>query len=491
MKMNSNLCKAPWIPVMMSDGSSDWLSLEEAFAQAERIRDLALSPKERISLMRLLICITQRAIDGPENVGEWENLCLSDIQRRALEYLRQWEPAFALCGEDGGFLQVPGLAPRNGEKDKDLSPFSKLDLALASGNNSTLFDNEGGCERKFSFSRQALNLLTFQNFTPDRIIGVAQWADSPTAAKSPDSGCPAAPCVGPLHLFLLGANLLETVWMNLTPKSELPPARPWGKPVWEQMPRSQTDKEAVENAVHSHLGRLVPISRCIRLMDHGILLARGLDYSAYTDKTLLYWEPSTRRRRSSQGNKIILVRADLETAIWRSLPSMIQGIQDGNSKDFSPFCNERLPQEFDIWVGGLVVDKAKILGEMESRFARMSIADCDAGALNNLRHSLETAKKQKQRLCGALIRYNEIMSAPIEKSKKPNPIHSAKSLYWGELSSEQHLFLKTAKGNEDESWEKRCRRACRRAYDAMCPHSTNRQMEAWIRAWVNFTSPSS
>lgn len=54
MKMNSNLCKAPWIPVMMSDGSSDLLSLEEAFAQAERIRDLALSPKERISLMRLL-----------------------------------------------------------------------------------------------------------------------------------------------------------------------------------------------------------------------------------------------------------------------------------------------------------------------------------------------------------------------------------------------------------------------------------------------------
>ncbi len=65
MTLKNNLCSDCWIPVTMLDGRAALHSLESLFGQAEHIRDLALSPTERIAVMRLLICIAQRALNGP------------------------------------------------------------------------------------------------------------------------------------------------------------------------------------------------------------------------------------------------------------------------------------------------------------------------------------------------------------------------------------------------------------------------------------------
>src|SRR5262249_44123945 len=160
------------------------------------------------------------------------------------------------------FLQVPNLrrpssgkksASGDGEAGKTLA--SKLDLALATGNNSTLFDNSGGTGRVFSTGVLGLMLLTYQCFAPGGRIGVADWDGSMTEGAGSSEH---APCLnaGMLHAQLRGRSLLDSIHLNLMTRrqvAEFYGKERWGLPVWEQMPQKAGDRPAVENATQSYL----------------------------------------------------------------------------------------------------------------------------------------------------------------------------------------------------------------------------------------------
>ena len=132
-----NLTTDPWIPVIGADGRQRSVSLHDLFASAHELRDLSVKPHERIALLRLLICITQAALDGPKNYDAWET-CREAIQSAAKRYLDKWAASFELFGDGQRFLQVPGL--KAAKEEGDGNPATKLDLTLASGNNASLFE---------------------------------------------------------------------------------------------------------------------------------------------------------------------------------------------------------------------------------------------------------------------------------------------------------------------------------------------------------------
>ena len=68
-----NLTTDAWIPALRADGTRALFSLQDLFAEAHTLRDLATKPHERIALMRLLLCITQAALDGPADEDEWQD----------------------------------------------------------------------------------------------------------------------------------------------------------------------------------------------------------------------------------------------------------------------------------------------------------------------------------------------------------------------------------------------------------------------------------
>ncbi len=485
MTKKSNLCIHPWIPVLLQNGNTSLVSLEGLYEQAENIRDLVLSPIERISVMRLLICITQRALNGPADAEEKEE-CQADVVPKSLEYLRKWQHAFELYGEHGAFLQTPGLSSK---AEDELTPFSKLALSLASGNNPTLFDNAGGSNRSFPFSHLAINLLTFQNFSTGGLISQITWNGKQTA-KSAIS----APCVAgsALHLFLIGAHMLETIWMNLCPKDQIPETLSFGfgEPIWELNSDSWAADNTQDKISRSYLGRLVPLSRCIQFHNEGILLGEGLKFPVFgDDKNVLYWEPSMRRRIDKQGNTK-LVSTDLHRALWRDLPAMLESF---NGSKHWIYDNEQLPEQFSVWIGGLEVDKASIHGEAESCFPDSSTALFSEQAINGLKASLEQAEQAEKRLCAGICSYHsfmgndfekkQIMGNDFEKKQKDLYLSQGKSIFWKHLSSNQHLFLQTASltPTSKEAWAHLCNLARLQAYDYMCPHSTARQMEAWAK----------
>jgi CRISPR system Cascade subunit CasA len=277
MNLTSNL----WVPVVYTSGQSGDVSLQELFARAGEIRDLAVRPYERVAVMRLLTCITHAALNGPANRKVWKS-CRAEIAPAVASYLERYSGAFDLFGISP-FLQVADL--KLATDDEGLS-VSTLDCALASGANPTLFDHAGGERREFN----PLSLLAHQNFSTGGLIGVGRWGGQPTSGWTtyprPSVGRSShAPCLAGnmLHTYLIGATLLETIHLNVLNRELVAEAlgdNRWGRPIWEQMPTSPLDKPAVQNATTTYLGRLVPLSRSILVRDDCKTLARanGLDY---------------------------------------------------------------------------------------------------------------------------------------------------------------------------------------------------------------------
>jgi CRISPR system Cascade subunit CasA len=355
-----NLTTDPWIPVLWNDGATRAATLADIFVRGHEIRDLAVRPHERIALMRLFLCAAHAALDGPADREEWED-CLARLPAAAGKYLQHWAPAFELFGDAQRFLQVANLKATKG-KDEESNSVSKLDMALATGNNPTLFDNSGGDGRAFPPEELALVLLTFQCLSPDGTIGVALWGNKPTHGwKNYPKPAPGqsshAPCLpgSMLHAFPRGANLLATIHLNLLPRdavAALPGISDLGRPVWEQMPSSPADKPSIANATQTYLGRLVPISRAIRLDTdgRGLLLANGADYPSWPEGR----EASATivvRTFKGQPDRFVL-GASLDKAPWRELHALT--VKSAFVKDAGgPLALNNLTgdQAFDLWVG--------------------------------------------------------------------------------------------------------------------------------------------
>ena len=493
--MTFNLTKDPWIPALDSAGRRVMCSLQSLYERAAELTDLDVQAHERISVMRLLLCITQRALDGPESIDDRED-CREQIVPKSLAYLRQWESAFELfpVGKEGAFLQ---FADVQGEE----ADISKLHMTGAAGNNSTLFDNAGGMRPQLPSAAQiALDLLTYQNFSPGGTIGVATWAGVKTGAKSPDS-CSSGPCIpsSALHLFLIGKNILETINFNLIPKEALPQNISFGTPVWEQIPKHMQDSEAVRNATQTYLGRLVPVSRTIRVTSNleSCVLARGLDYSPYNDSELLYYEQSMSLILGADNTRKI-VGADLARAIWRSLPAMLRRFSKSNSLRPPIFENEQLEDGFSIWVGAMVCDKAKILDSVSDIFAENSADVLSDSYQADMTKLVQCAEWGNQILRKAFQSYlaksNKVQSGTTGNQDQVSQLlNKVSQLYWDHmLEMKPYLICIAGQCSQAISeeqmaeaakpWAHRVELAAGVAFESCAARSTARELCAWVES---------
>lgn len=409
-----NLVTDPWIPVIKLDGTPWTASLLEVFTQGQEFFDLAARPHERIALMRLLICISQAALDGPNNVKEWEEAPgkLPELAKLYLEKLKDCFELFYDSSDDAKkhpFLQVAKLEkpakPEKPKKDEDSGnigkrkrkksaesdsedadmqeafvPISKLDFALASGANTTLFDHFGAIQVKRSFSPYSipLMLITFENFSPGGRIGVGLWNGQPTYGwtsypKISSGQSSHAPCLpkNMLHSFIRRNTVLNTVCANLLTKNRVsqhfnePIDKCWGKPIWEDFPSDPRKQDSTK----TYLGRLVPLTRAILLLPNRteMLLANGLEYPSSGDKKMPFCrEVSATEILNKEKTERILLGATLGKEIWRELSALVISREQDKVGGALSLANVRENEDFDLWVGALVADKANVLDTVES-----------------------------------------------------------------------------------------------------------------------------
>lgn len=494
-----NLTIEPWIPVVQVDGRPGTVSLREMFERGHQIQDLAVRPHERIALMRLLICIAQSALDGPEDYDDW-NSCQPRIAPAALDYLQRWRHAFELFGNGQRFLQVSNLIkPTNnsGGDDDEGNSTSKLDLALATGNNNTLFDNTGGSQRVFAPGELALMLLTFQCFSPGGRIGVALWGGLETAGKGSSTH---APCLADriMHALPRGENLADTLHLNILARcqtEQLWGKDSWGKPVWEQMPTGLTDAAAVRNATLTYLGRLVPLTRLIWLADdrRTLVLANGLEYASYSD---IGWREPTAtivtRKIKGQPTRMVLTTS-VGRAVWRELNALtVNSISHDTNGGPAALQNLSGEGAFDLWVGGLVASKAKPVDNCESVFhipSEMLKEPSQIFYEKGVRLAENTEYQLKRAVSVYHKELGDNLDRPEMKNRRQQIQNNAAVQFWTEIESAvPHLIVVSAApetlGMKVEwyktAWGQSVKSASRAAYEYACPHETPRHIRAYV-----------
>lgn len=509
-----NLSTDPWLPVVFASGQSARVSLRDVFARAHEIRDLALRPHERIAVMRLLLCITHAALDGPANRKEWR-VCRDRIILAVAAYLAKTEieSAFSLFGDGPRFLQVSEFQSVRAKESEQGVSASKTDMALATGDNDTLLDHAAGSGRDFAPSAQALNLLSFQCFSAGGRIGVGLWGGQPTVGWSSypkvTSGESAhAPClpVSMLHTFLRGATLLETIHLNLLNKELVTQAigdNRWGQPLWESMPRCATDKTAVENATRTYLGRLVPLTRAIRLEESGrfLLLSNALDFPGYDEG---FHEPTATIVTDSDGEGRTLLGASLNRAPWRELHALTVRRISGLG---GPLALKNLDgdEPFDLWVGAVIPAKhkpGKIEDIVESVFSHLPAALLGDTGQRIYENGVGHAQGIANRLWNAVRAYRKEIGESIErpdaKDRRFLLQNISSASFWTEAEQALPLLLALVEdaselGLEDNysmtRWGSAIRQAARRSYESACPRETSRQMQAFVIGLKLLTKP--
>lgn len=495
-----NLTTGKWIPIVWSDGRYDKVGLLDIFQQGDQIADLAVRPHERIALMRLLICIAQAALDGPANRDDWKT-CLPRIAPAATDYLNRWQRSFELFGDGPRFLQVMEI--EKGTLGK-LPSIAKLDVRLASGDSSTLFDNNGADERMFPADAIALMLLVFQNFSPGGTLSMVQWGARKTQHAGNKSG-PALDGKMVHSLRLSNASILRTIWMNLANKElAIIHGYEWGKPIWELMPRQLPDNAATRNATETYMGRLVPLSRFIKLdadFKH-LLWGAGFLYPGFSDGFLPDPFSTVYKVSDRSGNSTrAILSISPEKALWRSLHAIAVLRHDDKSCGGPWALSNDADEQSELYAAGIAYkprQAAKLLGIYESRFRVPQEMFSDQGQRSNIYcKGVEQAEAWASRLLKAIQRYrtslNDDLEKPAFRERRNTLTGKAAAHYWTAI--EQHVpdLLKITENPEllypdgaDQAcwsktpWGQAVAIQARAAYDLACPHESPRHMQAYV-----------
>lgn len=541
--MNSgfNLASDPWIPVVTAKGERCLVSILDVFTKGAHLADLAVRPHERIALMRLLICVAQAALDGP--ASEYDSLeeTASRLPEAVQAYVRKWRDSFGLFHAKTPFLQrtdisKPSKRKNKGEEkpkkksgkksekqsdedpDGDLTPMSKLDFALATGHNSTLFDHQGAAEGKRTFTpaQMGMMLLTYQNFSPSGTIGWLEWrgvfnwkkktfkkGNTPNLDSS--SHGPAA-ASSMLHGFIRRESLSGTICANLLSKQLVERTYgpdTWGSAIWEKPPAGPDDLKANVNASSTYLGRLVPMSRLVWLEPNGalMLLGDGILYPSYKDGGMR--EPSATEVAKKDGSGRRLLGAG-GIALWRELHALTLARHNdvGGALTLLNVSNE---VAFDYWVGAFLTNKASVLDTVESVF-HVPAQMLDEQGYNAYSSGVQYAETVAKRLNCAIEIYRQqtdggwqgrLRSAGAKKGELLEQLRShATRHYWTRLEGYRHLLLRHVElfGTEDglnalKHWQATVNDTAREVYRLVCGMETPRQVRAYALGWDKLTIP--
>lgn len=519
-----NVAFDPWIPVVTPRGDRKLISLCSVFAEGEMFLDLAVRPHERVSLMRLFICVAHAALDGPRNYPEWLETP-TRLPDTAKNYLKQWNErnSFDLFHKDKPWMQVKGL--KGTKSDAKTSPVALLDPELATGNNTTLFDHQGArSARVIDPARLALNLLTFQNFSSGGGSPVAQWNNKTTKQV----GNPDAPCLSQSmnHCLLRGKNLFETIHWNLPSYDNLSSTyrmfsinkkskqydfllTDLGKPVWEYFPSSPDDLAAILNATKTYLGRLVPVSRWIRLIANTdqMYCCNGFKYDTYKDGFPAEPTAAVRlvKRKDKKGNETIerrVVSGSPEKATWRELSSLLtKRAADGLG---GPLAMVSSPHDeaYDFQVCAMARDQASMDIATESVF---HVSPALQTNLPIYSAEVEEAERLSWRLRSSIETYRATIDTDWmprvnrtqarDQAKLRNRLaQSALLFYWTRVESNLSFLMNhiSAIGTDSaipthDAWRRMLFVAACEAYRAACGQETPRQVRAFTKGWQRLT----
>lgn len=324
-----DLVSEPWIPVRMCDGTSSEVGLYDVFAQAHDIAGLEVEfPTQEPALLRLLLAVSYRALEGPKTKSEWESLWTqAELPVAAFDqYFDLWRARFDLFDPTTPFFGSPHLEPAG--KD-GIRPASWL-VAHAPADNSIPV---------FTPITRAMALTLHPSEAARWLVERHAWGttadrtgakDNPQVKNGRDT-----PKIGHLgwigFVAPLGRTLKETLLLNLVPwcTTTLVTSGPDDLPAWERTPTGPTRETRPPDGtcdLYTWQGRrirLYPEDRDGELVVARVLICAGDDVEQNAIRTV---EPHTswHKRKQKDGTlTYVPSRASVGQQVWRGLASLL------------------------------------------------------------------------------------------------------------------------------------------------------------------------
>ena len=483
-----NLCTQPWIKII----SQGQMSLKAVFS-AEQPLELGGSPLERLLVMRLLLAITQRACPLSDD-EEWMELSIPEMATAVCEYLNSHINEFDLYDEQRPFLQVPGIVS---QKKKVLS-IAGLPLGIANGNTTVL--TSGSVPVKLSDAEKTYVLLqqvmfAFGGKKADQSIVLGKGVEKSKSA-------PPAPAVGPtgyLHNYVLGRDLLHTVYLNLITEDDIDRETPYltdgmGIPPWEQMPVAEND-EIAERIKKTYIGRLVPLVRFCRIDGDLLHITQGVQLPGLSegcgDWSIAYSQEIKANKSSWRG-----LPARRNKLPWRQMDAILSFGRDStwDCKQLKVCLNRKSSQGERIGVWSVGVQLSAQAGEqylsgkdgyIDSEF-RIS-PDIESSAFFSIyKKELEGLEKLAKIVYSSTKKYyQELGSTPDESDKFAK---LSQEYFWKKANLyAQSLEAASEKGDAESICSIRMlfARSAKDAFNKCCPKFSSRQILAWAKNEVN------
>ncbi|WP_097460490.1 type I-E CRISPR-associated protein Cse1/CasA [Mangrovitalea sediminis] len=489
MENHFNLVDEPWIPV----ADHGLVSLRDIFVHPE-YRSLGGNPVQKIALMKLLLAIAQAAAT-PENEQDWKSLGAAGLAERCLEYLERWRDRFYLYGEQP-FLQMPAIAAAK------VQDFGAVLPQISTGNTTVLSQIQ--VQRPLDEAEKALTLLSLMGFAlagkkTDNSVVLSEGYQGKCNEKGRPSSSKPGPSVaymGLLHNFLVGQNLLESLWLNLLTKNQVEQMQMFpagvGVPPWEKMPEGE-DCPTAQTLKRSLMGRLIPLCRFCLLTDMGIHYSEGIAHDGYKEGMT---DPTTAVNFAGKQPKALWV--DPEKRPWRELTALLGFLGQDGSQGFQSwqirFGLDRareVTREFALWFGGLRVSSNA--GEQyvsgSDDFVESAVW-LDSGMLGEAWFAqLKLEMDELDRLAKGL--YGRVMGFFKEQKVDGSTIAAqASHQFWQRCERNFQQLVDNCDQSDHGRIERRNLRRqfagyVLQIYDQFCPKETARQLDAWAKCRPN------
>lgn len=324
-----DLVEEAWIPVRLDNGVACELGLRDVLVRSHEIGGLDIEfPTQEPALLRLLIAICYRALQGPADDDAWEELWTAGRlpEARITDYLRTRRDRFDLFHPDTPFFQSPQLEATGKDGTK---PASKLIAHAPSGNNVPIFTP----------ITEAGNLVLRPAEAARWVVERHAWGTTAdkTGAKG-NSRVKAGkdtPQVGHLgwigFVAPVGASLFETLLFNLVPqrRETLITTGPSDRPAWERDPTGPTRRERAPEGTcdlftwQGRRIRLFPETLDGEMVVARVLICAGDDVLRDAVRTI---DPHTGWRVHKEPKGTLTyspTRARMGQQVWRGLSALL------------------------------------------------------------------------------------------------------------------------------------------------------------------------
>lgn len=314
-----NLIDEPWIGCTSRDGVCT-VGLRELLLSAHELREIeSQNPLTIAALLRVLLALVHRAVDGPKTASEWKALYSAKRfpEEIIAPYLQKVHDRFDLFSEPYPFYQCAGLT--NFDANKKPTPVSAAAIMLerASGNNKTIFDHTtDNTPLALSPAEAARALITTQMFALGGLNKkTTNWFDYQQSYLN-------ASLVSGIFIALTGESLFETLMLNLLlPENHQIPINDDDLPVWEREEGWARDKsgEVKARSPKGYLDfltcqcrhiRLVPEQQADKVTVSRLHIAQGEVFPEVGN-------PAFMRKKNNKTDQYYNPQLDPDRLVWR------------------------------------------------------------------------------------------------------------------------------------------------------------------------------